>query len=165
MPTRRMVLNLTSVQSSRLLDLGIGISDLGFCPLTNPKSAIPIPKSRLRLRGQCRLLTGFLLHTIVDDSFVVRGSSFVVRLRPELVRRHRTNDGSTNHEQRTTLNKQLLLLPSRLPDSHPAALVRHKLQQDFLSSGHQPSGRSHIPFPISAGRSRRQTRSQDSDHA
>jgi hypothetical protein len=42
---------------------------------------------------------------------------------------------TTIHEQRTTnepIKKQLLLSPSRLPDLHPAALARRKLQRDFL---------------------------------
>ena len=144
-----MVQNLTSMQSSRLSiwELGFRISD---CVVTSshPRSQIPIPKSSSRLRGQCRLRTGFL-HT--RSSIVVRCSLFVVR--SLLVWDRAPNERTTIHEQRTTnepIKKQLLLLPSRLPDLHPAALARRKLQRDFLLSAHPPMSRSRRPFHLSA---------------
>ena len=157
-----MVLSLTSMQSSRLLHFGFWILDFGLKPaffVVRIQSKIQNPKSKMpsRLRGQCRLRTGFLY---IRSSKIVRCLLFVAFVASSRVRHQ------GNYEPRTTNFKtQLLPLPSRLPDSNPAALVRHKLQPDFPLSARRLSVRLRIPFRFSIARSRLQTRSRDSDRA
>ena len=157
-----MVQSLTSVQSSRLGYFGFWILDFGLTERLrgfNPKSKIQNPKCPHGCVGSA----GFAPASFYTRSSVI--SSPVSRSLFASAVSTNHEQRTTNNELRTTVNKLSLLLPSRLPDSHPAALVRHKLRRDFLSSKLHWSHRSHRPFHLSAARSCRRIRSRDSDHA
>ena len=105
-----MVLSLTSMQSSRLLHFGFWILDFGLKPaffVVRIQSKIQNPKSKMpsRLRGQCRLRTGFLY---IRSSKIVRCLLFVAFVASSLVRHQET----TNHEQRTSKHSCYPYLPA-----------------------------------------------------
>ena len=142
-----MVQNLTSMQSSRLSiwELGFRISD---CVVTFVTSQIPNPNSQIEFTVAWAVPAS---HRLPSHTIVYCCSLLVVR--SLLGVGSCSDERTTIHEQRTTnepIKKQLLLLPSRLPDLHPAALARRKLQRDFLLSAHPLMSRSRRPFHLSA---------------